>query len=234
MDDQLYLERMEQSLDEKLWFTRHLDLSQYDLIIDFGCANGALLDKLAVDKNVKLVGYDKNPEFIKNNYCTTSFDHVIEELKKAKKSLIIFSSVMHEMDFLEIDSVLTQLVLYGINTIVIRDMHFVQNRYNVFPHVNLCKNNPYYKSFRHQEEITEFLLKYRYVENYARESQESYFSTPFDYIDNLLKNAYNKTFQFDYTNDFTRQCVKNDFNIDLCHFTHRCVIFSSRSSAWGL
>ena len=44
-DSKGYLERMERSMREKLFFIKHIDLDN-KIVIDFGSANGALVKEL--------------------------------------------------------------------------------------------------------------------------------------------------------------------------------------------
>ena len=51
-----YIEGMEKSMQDKLFFVSQLD---FDVIVDFGCANGSFLSKVKQLKpNVKIIGYD--------------------------------------------------------------------------------------------------------------------------------------------------------------------------------
>ena len=53
-----YNERMARAIDDKLFFVDYLD--GIDTIVDFGCADGAILEKLP--KNLRKIGYDNSEE----------------------------------------------------------------------------------------------------------------------------------------------------------------------------
>lgn len=244
MNDKLYYERMQNALEEKLWFKYHLNLNDYDLIIDFGCADGTLLKAISKSTSALCLGYDKKLYKVENTEkinFTTSWSMVLGCLKSYRKTLVIFSSVLHEMNHSEINSKFEDLLMYGINTIVIRDMHFESGSdFMTIFDKKIFKENPYYeKIFKKklwwnessgreltwQKLWTEFLLKYPYVENFERESKEEYFSTPFIHIEEICNRAGLKTkFCLNYTNKFIQERVKKDLSITLEHKTHRLLI----------
>ena len=104
-----YIKKLEKSLEDKLFFLKHIDINDYSLVVEFGCANGRLLRRIepVIDKEVtKLVGFDINEEIIEiakmispEITFLTKWDEVLDILKNTtKKSLIIFSSVWHEIN----------------------------------------------------------------------------------------------------------------------------------------
>ena len=104
-----YIRKLEKGMEDKLFFLKYIDISEYSLIVEFGCANGRLLRRIEpvvhLDET-KLVGFDINEEILdiarnisKEMTFTSNWDEVLEMLKVTpKKSLIIFSSVWHEID----------------------------------------------------------------------------------------------------------------------------------------
>lgn len=103
-----YIKKLEKGMEDKLFFLRHIDISDYSLVVEFGCANGRLLRRIesVIDRSAtKLVGFDINEEIImiaKNISpeitFTSKWEDVLALLENTpKKSLIIFSSVWHEI-----------------------------------------------------------------------------------------------------------------------------------------
>ena len=99
-----YIRRLEKGMEDKLFFLPHLDMNEYDVIVEFGCANGRLLRRIqpVVDRTITtLVGFDKNEDILEiarnispEMVFTSNWEDVEKILaKKQKKSLIIFSSV---------------------------------------------------------------------------------------------------------------------------------------------
>ena len=63
-DSKGYLERMEKSMREKLFFLEHIDLDN-KIIVDFGAANGALVKEIIKTNpmNTTYFCVEKNEEF---------------------------------------------------------------------------------------------------------------------------------------------------------------------------
>jgi trans-aconitate methyltransferase len=99
-----YLKGMEKSMQEKLFFLEYIDLNSYDLIIDFGCASGDLIERLRVVTSTKIVGIEKDA-YMQNilSQRQIQWKPNLNELGnlKGKKVLIIFSSVLHEIILLQ-------------------------------------------------------------------------------------------------------------------------------------
>lgn len=67
--------------------------------------------------------------------------------------------------------------------------------------------------------VTHFLLKYKYVENWDREVQENYIPLIFPYIGSLL-NLYKTSYKKEYCLPYLREQFKKDFDIDFIGYTH--------------
>lgn len=114
-DRDKYLKNMEASLADKMFWINKVDP---DVIVDFGTADGALLDKLRkIKPNVKLVGYDIDQGMLKeaskrlskdnkvsfdNNpeadiILTNDWNLVSEYVGDFQKPMIFLSSVIHEV-----------------------------------------------------------------------------------------------------------------------------------------
>ena len=108
---------MAKSLEDKLFFLNEIDINDYDYIVDFGCADGRILevlDERLTNKKTILVGIEKNKVMAdqlvllaartKHTMLVSTKliidDEIFNLLKRAdKKNLIIFSSVLHEYDW---------------------------------------------------------------------------------------------------------------------------------------
>ena len=107
----VYLDKMEKTLLDKALFMSHIDA---DIIVDFGCANGALikfLSKLFPEKH--FIGYDISYRMIEaaslnlrghdNVYLYFMWEDVVRRLKNLKKfeekhkTCLVCSSVIHEV-----------------------------------------------------------------------------------------------------------------------------------------
>lgn len=218
-----YLAGMKKSMNtkEKLWFIKQVNLSSYDMIVDFGCATGsilAIIDKLLPeDSNTLLCGIDKmtylEDEYPRLNHSVvflSALNDIKTEALQDKKILLILSSVLHEVD----NSTLTQLINWAcdyVTTVVCRDMFFPMS----------YQSTPKYKEIKAYHSLTsdeqrqleeirstyvtkcerywltkllyEFFLKYTYKENWDTEVQEIYLcNKAFDFCTTL--GGINKTF----------------------------------------
>lgn len=152
MRDDLYFERMKRGFteEEKLFFLKHVDITSYSVIVDFGSADGTMLkiiDQILCKRGYDdkwLIGIDNTfPLDVTQMINKTSYCRDISELLNEQDSrdclthgrlaykaanekvLVIFSSVLHEV---------SPKQLYGYNsisslariatTVVCRDMYF--------------------------------------------------------------------------------------------------------------
>ncbi len=136
-----YLERMTRTLSEKVGFVA--DHADADVIVDFGCADGAMLRYLKStqndSRNRQYIGYDISKPMIEKARSskgaegilfTANWDDVTNAVKEAhangKTATLVFSSVLHEvLHYLapkEKTVFFDRLWNSGFDTIAIRDM----------------------------------------------------------------------------------------------------------------
>lgn len=248
-DIKSYVELMKNALKEKLFFLDYINLNDYDNIVDFGCANGALLQNIYVENNAKFIGYDHNSTMInfakkeqnslqKNLYFTSNFDE-INDLKG--KSLIILSSVLHENEKNHVAFSSTLSLLEKFDTIVIRDMYFdekLNKSISSFDRQILKdKIKPYifnefeekYGKITTLKQYYHLLLKYDYEKNWANEILEDYFSFDFNrLISTLLNENYEiKLFSHEILK-FKKDKVENELKIDYNMPTHLKLILKRK------
>ena len=245
-DYEVYLSRMDAAMAEKLFFLDKIDLSKYDTIIDFGCADGTLINHLiaAGINPKKLIGIDRSLEMarrFKTNCPNVEFYTSVEAVNDDPffdrgKIAIIFSSVLHELSlsFYPIWSWVSR----SADAVIIRDM-FLFNDFKpkaFFRIVNAIQTSPYGYEFRDYIEtnpgevnsayLLQFLMKYRYTENWALENLEDYASVPWKEIEE--DEEFQITYNHSYFNESIERTLKRDFNItedDYCYLqTHREMI----------
>lgn len=144
---QKYCESMSQSSADKLFFLHELNISDYDVIVDIGCADGTLISQMAENiessKQILFIGIDKDKRLVNaglnksyNNKSVLLFNLDLEEdlldeekeeayairqyCQSATNMLLVCSSVLHEFNFLS-SPFFSSLCLLA-NTIVVRDM----------------------------------------------------------------------------------------------------------------
>jgi len=249
-----YIAAMGKTMGDKLFFVSKAD---FDVIVDFGCADGSFLSKLASAKpGVKLIGYDLDDEMLskaksilgEDALLTSNWNDVVLELSKYESPLLNLSSVIHEVYSYSHSSVIKKFwekQVFGGNFkwITIRDM---------IPSVNMHKNeiiafrddvkkvkeitDPFYlKSFEEKwgtiddnyRTFVHFLLKYRYIDNWDREVNENYLPVSLETVKKKIPTSYQITYEEDFIVPFIQQQVEKDFGIKITHSTHSKLIIKN-------
>lgn len=234
-----YLNGMAKSEVEKLFFLDHLCLDDYDVIIDFGCGAGKIIKTCAENSVAKCYGIDRDA-YMRNiamENCKNTKAIFVENLKDIpikdnEYVLIIFSSVLHEIEngWFEIDQYLRNF--RNRLTIVVRDMYFDRDC------IDNINTTDFAKIIRHSNhniladfvarygmesnlDMYHYLLKYSYVDNWELELKENYFSFNWNYLTYLAKEI---IFDKAYTLEAKRKKVLQHFGIELNYPTHRQLI----------
>lgn len=223
-----YIRRMEKSMQEKVFFLEHIDLNSYDLIIDFGCASGDLIERIKGCKDIKtpIVGIERDAymqkQLSQKGIAWQDSLLKITELEN-KKVLIIFSSVLHEVEegFAEIADWLLSVK----PTVVARDMMPPTDRFLSFEELNLSLiNKEAYEEVWGKIDtvwhLYHYLLKYTYVDNWKTEVLENYFSAPWEWFFNHGIVEYRR----DYILKYKKDTVYKDFGYLINEPTHRQLI----------
>lgn len=218
-----YTEEMRKSIWDKAFFMDKIIGAK--CIVDFGCADGALICMLAdMFPEMKFYGYDHLPEMIDharknmrhNTYFYNSWElsNMCEDIQLAYESNDIclnFSSVLHEVFSSSPsgkDSIKYIIDQLNPKYITIRDMYYnSDNRYLRYIHVNEIINalqvepkyiddfECYHDSIVNEKGMLHFLMKYQWKDNDWKQELEE------DYfswtLDELLAivGGYNKLFE---------------------------------------
>ena len=249
-DLNVYQLRLEKSLEQKMFFVNKVDLRTYDLIVDFGCGTGALLRRLSkeVPEYTKLIGYDINSDMLvacekqngaKNIVFTDNFDLIKECTQTAKRTMIIFSTVLHEIDG-EKQLEIAESIMPLFDTVVIRDM---KRPLNNEPISNLTRKRvlmqvaPWqaqmfesrWGKIRDKENLYRFFLMNEFVENFETEVEEDYFGVKWSEITwKLQALGYKSIYEYSYTLPYRKAQVKKLFNHVMHDITHRELIMTKK------
>lgn len=241
-----YIRRLEKGMEDKLFFLPHLDMNEYDVIVEFGCANGRLLRRIqpVIDRTITtLVGFDKNEDILEiarnispEMVFTSNWEDVEKILaKKQKKSLIIFSSVWHEIGRENYEKIFKEMKEF--DAIVIRDMKSpiqgaepidAPTRTRIAKHVPKWQFEEFENKWGridNKENLYRFLLMYTYLDNWDEEMKEDYFSTPWAEIDWALEDEYDKIYVNSYTLESKKNEIERIFNHSMKDITHHQVIY---------
>lgn len=245
-----YNNAMSMSMEDKLFFLEKLPKEEY-LFVDFGCADGSLLQKLQELVKGSFVGYDISEEMLErarqktpNIKYTNDWYEVIMELKHSdKKKVLILSSVIHEVysyakSEQDIINFWSRVLHSGFDYIVVRDMipdSTISRPTDPLEEIKVLRRcnrdqlfefESHFGSISDNRNLVHFLLKYRYTVNWDREVNENYFPL---YKEEFLTKF--KGFEPVYVESFKvvflMACVKRDFDFWMKDNTHIKAIFKN-------
>lgn len=244
-DTAVYNARMAKSLIDKIFF---LDKIEVDTILDFGCADGTLLDAIRhFSDRTTLLGYDIDPLMVakareKNPVSTIISDDWDEILSKCTgRKAIVLSSLIHEVYSYgsenDVKIFWNRIFNSGFDYVVIRDMGVsktasrpsdplsVARVRQLADPVLLQEWESYWGSISENWSLIHWFLTYKYTNNWDREIRENYLPIPVEDIIRKAPKEYVPTFYEHYTLPWLRNEVMNDFGIQLQERTHIKIIF---------
>lgn len=140
---QKYLSRMEKGLEDKLFFLDALKDTDVDVFIDYGCADGVLLEAIAKKRpKAHLIGFDEDQQYLdqakerldpygreREIMFSYDWDKIVERMfwyqDRGLKVALILSSVLHELtSYLPFDKLFDEYDNFciGADYLIIRDM----------------------------------------------------------------------------------------------------------------
>lgn len=244
-DYKVYLDRMDASLIDKCWWVDKIP-DDIDTVVDFGCAAGHLKKALDVlcPNRFRYIGVEIDNTLyeacVKSDIevYTGMANTIMKTDINLDHTVLVLNSVIHEL--LTYDpkawTKLKAMNDIGFKYIAIRDMHIPPENYQIALPVQLTLverilHSPYRsqwddfcKVIKHRRKlyrapiivITEFLLKYRYKENWDRECYEQYLWNWSD----LIFKSYSKQEEQRFYIPFLQQKIFEDFNTILTVPTH--------------
>ena len=255
MDLEKYTTEMSKSVWDKAFFMDKIEGAK--CIIDFGCANGAMINFLApLFPDIAFIGYDKNKDLIAraehknlntNFFSEDEYGKMVEMIKSTFSSdeiCINFSSVWHEILSAGVGSQV-EAFCRELNPryIVIRDMFFTYGmavtniRPSLLTSIMDKVDMKYLEEFEekfgstaHIKNFIHFLLKYQWKDNgWDDEMEENYFILRPTAIDFLTEN-YKEIFKARYVLPHLRRKWEK-LGIDCNRFrTHIQVIFERKKN----
>lgn len=249
----VYTESMKKSLLDKIFFMDKIDAN---VIIDYGCADGTLIHFLhTLFPETKYIGFDIDTEMLeeaKNKFShdvlgnsvifTDEWEDVEIIASKANNTALVLSSVIHEIYAYgtrkDVDDLWERVFGTRFDYIVIRDMipsisidkksdiNDVKNVLRKGDGRQLRDFEQVWGSIEQNKNLIHYLLKYRYKENWERESKENYFPLTREELLSLIPDKYDIEFHEHFVLPFIRKTVRSDFNIDIKDNTHLKLILS--------
>ena len=269
-DIKSYTENMSKGIDDKLFFLNKIKFRPDEeyLFVDFGCADGTMISAMyeifeAHSLHAKFIGYDISEEMIrfaksKFNFdtgkvlFTTDWEDVEIRMglrpnkKKEKKTILILSSVIHEVLCYancsqDIRDFWDRVLKSGFDYVCVRDMMLTLDadrksdedtekaiRDNLAVGSRLKDFEERWGSIAKNENLIHFLLKYKWKINWDRELNENYLPKHLEYLMNQFKDEYNVTYLERFRVPYLEECWKNDFGIELTDYTHVKLIFEQK------
>ena len=188
------------------FFVPHVDATYF---VDYGCADGAMLEALSKVVDSELCGYDNDPhmlslakerniprEIFTDDWNRANFDHHYISGYYGQKSCLILSSIIHEiytyLDEAGVKDFWNRVFNSGFDYIVVRDMalsSFIWSPELSVAQVRERADPQQLKDFEEKwgsidkdNNAVHFLLKYRYKDNWQREVKENYLPVNIDFI----------------------------------------------------
>lgn len=252
---QSYIEGMNYSMKDKLFFT---EVVNFDVIVDFGCADGTFLEELSkIKPNVKLIGYDLDDTMLskaqsrlgKKAIFTNNWYDAVKYTSGFKDPLINLSSVIHEVYSysrpVEVSQFWKNQVFSGdFKYITIRDMipsldmdrqeinHFKDDVRKVKSKTDKFYLNSFEQKWGtindNYRTFIHYLMKYRFTDNWDREVNENYLPVSLETVKSKIPSDYKIVYEEDFILPFLKQQVKKDFNVELTHSTHTKMIIKNK------
>ena len=249
----VYNKRMDKSFQDKMFFLDKIK-DNVEAIVDFGCADGALIHHLSELTNIKLVGYDSDYNMIDiaksktnkdNCLFKEDFGEIIEEEIIPQESLLNISSVIHEvysyLDSKDIEIFWDMVFDSNFKYISIRDLcasESINRPSNINDYTKLIQRaktsflsdfESVWGSVRENRNLVHYLLKYRFLENWDREVRENYFGLSLErLLSKIPIDKYEIVYFENYILPYTASKIKEDFDIELHDNTHVKLLLKKR------
>lgn len=248
-----YNASMQKSLMDKAFFLDKVDATVF---IDFGCADGALIEYMRklFPKNI-YIGYDisltelelARTRLGKDVFLTQNWDDAIDMARQSGgKIAVICNSLIHEVyaygDLAGVEEFWNFVFDPDVDYVVIRDMCLSQSANRPADPLTVAKvrrntDIPMLQEFEalwgsidDNQHLTHYLLKYRYTKNWAREVVENYLPLTYEYFIRQFPKNYQLEFAEHYTLPFLKKQLAKDFNIDLQERTHAKFILAKTAT----
>lgn len=245
-----YITRMSKSMAyKKFWFDK-VDPSKFDMVIDFGCGNGELGLAVLEDERFKdkeVVFYEPYKEMNErlrkrlwiygqghqDRVTVISDFELIKGLIQRRRTLIVFSSVLHEC--YSFDTLPFEWKDLNCQYIVIRDMYGEDNavefsakdKWKIFKGSRKTDFFDFVRRYGFSDKsVLHFLLKHLYKENWNTEVKENYFAVPWRAIElALFASGYKSIYSHKYNIPFLVDYGKKQFGVEYNFNTHNEEIF---------
>lgn len=245
----VYNAGMRKSMLDKIWWIDKI-YDSISSVMDYGCADGALLAMVhEMNPDFSLYGFDFNEEMIARaltNVPSGKFSNNFYSVSNGicrENATLIASSVFHEIENYseDITSEYERIFYNGYKYIAIRDMFISEKSYGLadkmsvakvyqkYPHDKIKEFESFIGSIDYNENLLQFLLTYRYKENWDREVRENYFPHTIEEFLHKIPEHYEIVYFEHYTLPFVRESVWKDFGVQVTEPTHGKILLRLKS-----
>lgn len=244
---------MAKGLSEKLFFLEHIPV---DVLLDYGCADGALVEDIRKISNFECLGYDFDTEMIRfakqrglsDAHFSTNLPSLLSKLPSSGEadSVVLCSSLIHEVYSYGTKASISQFwsTLFSgqFKYVVIRDMalskevlgntvdsDLMELMYKFGDRSQLEDFVRTWGSFSNRVDVIHFLMKYRYTQNWDREVRENYFPLTVEDYEKIIPPHFKVIYREHKSLPFIRNQVLSDFKIDIAESTHLKLILERRA-----
>ena len=244
-----YTTEMRKSLIDKIFFMDKLD-EQVAAVLDYGCADGVLVEFLAsIFPETLFLGYDLAPAMVEaarerckaaNTAFFTSFPEALSELERRglspTRASVNLSSLIHEVYSYgtpeSIEAFWRDVNESGFRYITIRDMCCDQSAHRPAlkedvlkvrrscPAAQIDAFEAAHGSLSDNYNLLHFLMKYRYLANWERECAENYLPLTMEQFVARLSEDYELIYFDHYVLPFLARVVRQDMDITIKDYTH--------------
>ena len=249
LDFRHYTTEMRKSLIDKIFFMDKLD-EQVRAVLDYGCADGVLVDFLAsIFPEITFVGYDVSEDMIvaARNRCSAANAGFHCDLGEALRDIdgrgialdgvsVNLSSLIHEVYSYgtpeSIERFWRDINGSGFRYITIRDMCCDQSAHRpsmkedvlkvrrCLPAWQIEQFEACHGSLSDNYNLIHFLMKYRYTANWERECAENYLPLTVEQFVGRLSDDYELVYFDHYVLPFLARTVRQDMDITIKDYTH--------------
>lgn len=246
----LYTTEMRKSLIDKIFFMDKIDNS-VKTILDYGCADGALVGFLAnLFPETNFIGYDMSEAMIEDaaldygGLPNVKFYSELPDNIDYQTASLNLSSLIHEIYSYSTPNFIEKFWKFvnesGFKYLTIRDMCLDQTAHRPSLKEDILKVRRFCSAIQIEEfekehgsiydnyNLIHFLLKYRYQINWSRECKENYLPLTLEQFINKINSNYELIYFDHYILPFIAQKIKEDMDITVKDYTHLKMIFKRK------
>ena len=228
----------------KLFF---ISMVEPKCIVDYGCADGIMLSVIKqFFPNTVLIGYDldetmlvQDRERVPGVLFTTSWIDVQNALKEVEgEKAIVLSSIIHEVisycNTKGVDEFWKRV--FSFDTVIVRDMmpsRSMDRPSDMTDVINIRRKFTWqvaefeaiHGSIERNKNLVHFLLKYRWLDNWAREVRENYFPLTIEDFMALIPEGFEAIYWEHFALHYLKNKMLEDTGYPLKDHTHlKCVL----------